>query len=229
MRLWWRVSHATDHIVAAARNFLVSKLVAVFLAHLESVQCHSHPTYQTTWHFQKPIMPLWAALLKFWADLEFEIDQFIWHLLQTPQALAACVTSQIISIYPRMQALRSLAGLYIIDEKLIKELNSFSGEVSKLAEKRNRIIHDKRFVQIETNNVMRFQITAKKTLDFQPKEEQITDLNNFITTVKNTKLQFVNIRGRIENHILSSQDKQRSPLPYIARLTDLPPNQGGSR
>jgi len=68
-----------------------------------------------------------------WADLEFEIDQFIWHLLQTPQALVACVTSQIISIYAIMQALISLAGLYIIDEKLIKELNSFSGEVSKLA------------------------------------------------------------------------------------------------
>jgi hypothetical protein len=163
-----------------------------------------------------------------WADLEFEIDQFIWRLLRTPQALAACVTSQIISIYPRMQALISLAGLYIIDEKLIKELNSFSGEVSKLAEKRNRIIHDKLFIQIETTKFMRFQITAKKTLYFPPKEEQITDLNNFITTVKNTKLQFVNIRGRIENHILSSQDKQRSPLPYIARLTDLPPNQGGS-
>jgi hypothetical protein len=164
-----------------------------------------------------------------WADLEFEIDQFIWHLLQTPQALAACVTSQIISIYPRMQALISLAGLYIIDKNLIKELNSFSGEVSILAEKRNRLIHDKRFVQIETNSVMRFQITAKKTLDFQPKEEQVTDLNNFVTTVKNTKSQFVKIRVKIENHILSSQDKQRSPLPYITRLTDLPPNQGGSR
>ena len=108
-----------------------------------------------------------------------------------------------------MQALISLAGLYIIDKNLIKELNSFSGEVSILAEKRNRLIHDKRFVQIETNSVMRFQITAKKTLDFQPKEEQVTDLNNFVTTVKNTKSQFVKIRVKIENHILSSQDKQR--------------------
>jgi hypothetical protein len=164
-----------------------------------------------------------------WADLEFEIDQFIWHLLQTPQALAACVTSQITSIYPRMQALISLAGLYIIDKNLIKELNSFSGEVSTLAEKRNRLIHDKRFIQLETKKVMRFQITVKKTLDFQPKEEQITDLINFITTVKNKKIQFVKVRGRIEDHILSSQDKRRSPLPYITRLKDPPPNQGGSR
>jgi hypothetical protein len=102
-----------------------------------------------------------------WAELEFEIDQFIWHLTQTPQALAACVTAQIISIYLRMQALVSLVNLYMRDEELIKELNKFSGDVGQLAEKRNRIIHDRRFVQVETKKVVRFQITAKTTLDFR--------------------------------------------------------------
>ena len=40
-----------------------------------------------------------------WADLEFDIDQFIWKLMRTEQALGACVTAQMISSHPRFRAL----------------------------------------------------------------------------------------------------------------------------
>lgn len=159
-----------------------------------------------------------------WADLEFEIDHFIWDLLQTPQALAACVTSQLISIYPKMQALISLVDIYVFDARLTKDLNAFSGEIAQYAERRNRIIHDRRFLRAETGKVERMQITAKRKLDFSPKSETSSELTNFATTIRNKRFQFLKIRKKIDDHILSSTDKRRPPLPYIVRARG--PNKG---
>jgi hypothetical protein len=43
-----------------------------------------------------------------WADLEFDIDQLLWRLMRTEQALGACVTAQMISTHPRFRALGAL-------------------------------------------------------------------------------------------------------------------------
>src|SRR5260370_35378382 len=63
-----------------------------------------------------------------WADLEFEVDRLIWHLLGTNQALGACVTSQMISIHPRLQALRALAELCEISKPVMERLGTFVGK-----------------------------------------------------------------------------------------------------
>jgi hypothetical protein len=61
-----------------------------------------------------------------WADLEFEIDRAMWELMGAHQTFGACVTSQIISMQPKLRALRALLHLWSADD-LATQVGSFAG------------------------------------------------------------------------------------------------------
>jgi hypothetical protein len=147
------------------------------------------------------------------------MDQLIWHLLGTNQALGACVTSQMISVHPRLRALRSLADLWNLSEPIRARLTRFTTEAEDMSTKRNRTIHDKRLVMASTKEVVRFEITAGKTLKFAPMPESVTDLTLFKTTICEKVAQFIAISDDIRRELLSSQDTNRGPLPYILRAS----------
>jgi hypothetical protein len=98
-----------------------------------------------------------------WADLEFEVDRVIWDLMGVQQPFGACVTSQIISIHPKLKALRALLHLWEADE-LANEIGSFAGSMYELADLRNRTVHDKRFTTHPNREVVRFEVTTTKRL-----------------------------------------------------------------
>jgi hypothetical protein len=150
-----------------------------------------------------------------WADLEFQIDQLIWHLLGASQALGACVTAQIISIHPRLSALRSLVDLWEISPPIVARLNTFIGEAEAMSTKRNRTIHDKRLIQWKTKEVVRFEVTARKELKFGPVPEPIDELLKFRDDILNKVAQFVSIDRDIRLELSSSPDKQRRRLLHI--------------
>jgi len=152
-----------------------------------------------------------------WADLEFEIDSLIWQFLHTPQALGACVTAQMVSIHPRMNALLALASLWEVSPDLITELKRFYGNLGPLADKRNRLIHDKRMIQWKTKSVVRLEISAKSKLRFEPFPEDIDYLMTFARDVTETHLRFITIRDGILRELDSSRDKLRGPFPHITR------------
>lgn len=111
-----------------------------------------------------------------WCDLEFEIDRTIWKLLRTTQPLGARVTSQLISILSKIDALRSLVEYLDFGDHVRKPLRSFHGKISKLVARRNRMAHDKRMVEYWSNNVVRFSVSAKAELQFSPKIETEEEL-----------------------------------------------------
>jgi hypothetical protein len=129
-----------------------------------------------------------------WADLEFEIDQLIWEFLQTAQALGACVTAQMISVHPRMNALIALAKLWEISAAHLDDLGRFYGKIGPLADKRNRLIHDKRFIELTKKQVVRFEVSAKSRLKFEPVPETIGSLTNFAREVTAMQLEFLLIK-----------------------------------
>jgi hypothetical protein len=155
-----------------------------------------------------------------WADLEFEIDRLIWYLLGTNQAFGACVTAQMISIHPRLQALRALTELWEISKPIIDELGTFDGKAVGLAETRNRLIHDKRLIQWKTKEVVRFQVSARRKLKFGVEPESIASLDAFREKVQNLMETFTVISHKIRIEIEASSEKQRKPLPHILRSAD---------
>ena len=89
-----------------------------------------------------------------WADLEFEVDRTIWNLLRVKHAFGACVTGQLYFLNNKMRALIALVNLYELSEGIPRELNQLSQKMSPLIERRNRAIHDKRFVIAGTFDVV---------------------------------------------------------------------------
>jgi hypothetical protein len=152
-----------------------------------------------------------------WADLEFDIDQFLWKLMRTDQALGACVTAQLISSHPRFRALYALVRLYAVKDETAKEVGTLSGEVAGLQTQRNRIIHDKRMMRATTKQVVRFQVTADNKLEFGPQPESPKSLNEFKEKITAVRIKFDQLRKKIETEIEASPDKWKSPLPHITR------------
>jgi hypothetical protein len=155
-----------------------------------------------------------------WADLEFEIDFTIWDLMDCPQALSACLTAQLVSPIPKLNALQSLLQLYKFGEELETRLSQFAGSVAGLNELRNRIVHDKRIYDPETKQVRRINVKAKAKLEFMEQPEAISDLIQFCRRATEARSKFIEIRDAIiaaRDVARSLPVEQRPPLPRIVR------------
>jgi len=150
-----------------------------------------------------------------WADLEFEIDRLIWRLMQTPQQFGACVTAQLTSIHPRMNALRALVGLWNLSASSQKKLSTWHGEVAAMADTRNRLIHDKRYISYHSDDIIRFQITAKTKMKFEPLVELIDDLERFRLSIVKKIIEFHQIDELITHELTSFPKKRIARLPQI--------------
>jgi hypothetical protein len=155
-----------------------------------------------------------------WADLEFEIDFTIWDLMDCPQALSACLTAQLVSPIPKLHALQSLVQLYEFGEELEARLSTFAGSVAGLNELRNRIVHDKRIYDPETQKVRRINVKAKAKLEFMEQPETVNDLTQFSQRAIDARWKFIEIRDAI----IAARDaarllpvEQRPQLPRIVR------------
>lgn len=111
-----------------------------------------------------------------WADFELNIDGVLWKMLGVQQAVGACVTSQYGSVFARLHALQSLAHLHRAPESDLKELGRFTGDLSSLNERRNRIVHDTRFRR-QSGGIVRWETLARKELRFGLQVETMESLD----------------------------------------------------
>ncbi len=136
-----------------------------------------------------------------WAQLEFRIDLGIWHLSNTPQQLTACITSQFLSIHPRLKAFRALVMVRNGSQASVDSLNAFAGSISGLVERRNRSIHDPRYKQKDTAEIHRLEITAKPKVRFGFFPEPKEDLRRTLDQIYDKVAEFEAIRDRILDEI----------------------------
>jgi hypothetical protein len=148
-----------------------------------------------------------------WADLEFEIDFTIWKLQEVDQQEGACVTSQLISVLPKLDALLSLVRHWNFSADLDKRLGRFKGEIGPMVMNRNRIVHDKRVVFHERGRsyVARFEVSAKSTLKYGPREETIDSLTEFLHQIYQKLDEFDEIKKVIDAEWPTLHDKYRTP------------------
>lgn len=159
-----------------------------------------------------------------WGDLEFEVDRVIWELMGAPQPFGACVTSQLISIHPKLRALRALLHLWSADD-LADQVGSFASGMYELTELRNRTVHDKRFILHPQNDVVRFEITAPKRLTFEAKIERKDDLNEIVRRIREKVRLFDDIRDKIRDLRNSSPDILQQQFPRVIEKRDYKKDQ----
>ncbi len=150
-----------------------------------------------------------------WAHLEFEIDFGIWHLANTHQQLAACITSQLMSIHPRLKAFIALVEVRAGSAASVKALKSFQGSIADLVELRNRTVHDPRFKQKDTNEIHRLEITAKPRVQFGFLPEPKKELEQTLERIRAKVIEFKELRDRAIAEIDALPEASRPTLLQI--------------
>jgi hypothetical protein len=150
------------------------------------------------------LMPLFAAIgmvASAGADLEYRINSAIWALASVTDEDGACLTSQFPSMIARMRALIALVRLNGSSDELARRLNAFTSEVDALIRQRNRVIHDPWFVDTDTNEVTRLEITADRRLVRERKPHDIETLRQLSDSIHDAANRFSAMRQDIAKDI----------------------------
>ena len=156
-----------------------------------------------------------------WAHLEYLIDLTIWDSAAVEQQFGACITAQIISANYKLSALIALARLRECGEQLLKDLDRFQAGLFPTLEKRNRMVHDPRFVRQQTGETVRWQTTAKpKEIHFGPKPETASDVLAVADEIAAQIRRFQGLRARILNEVGPLPGKQPIQLLRVVEWLD---------
>jgi len=114
------------------------------------------------------------------AMLETLIDSVLWRLSGSEDQVVACLTAQMSGHAPRLRALRSILIVRLGNDDLGKSIEAFKVKVDRLAEKRNRIIHDPLMITNRDDGgetFSRFQVSAHPKPVFAALQTSLEDVN----------------------------------------------------
>lgn len=160
-----------------------------------------------------------------WAQFEFQIDRGIWHLADTEQQLAACITAQFQSVHPRLKAFAALIAVRNGSDESVKKAKKFYGEISGLIETRNRSVHDPRYVDRSTDEIHRLEITAKPRVTFEFTPEPKNELEATIEKIYEKLDEFMKLRDETLREIDELPEESLPTLVQIIPVHKAPPNQ----
>lgn len=132
-----------------------------------------------------------------YARLEHQVDELIWKLAEIEPEIGACLTAQIVSIAPRMDALITLAYAQHVSEECLTRLNKFKARIGGLSNERNRLAHDPWFSGFQTDKLFRLEKTARGKLihRFQPVTEE--ELGEYERKVESAHADFSQLSSEI--------------------------------
>lgn len=127
-------------------------------------------------------LALIGAVAAAWSQFEATIDTHILGIGRIPVNAGRCLTAQLIGPASRMSTYIALARLHGAD-KFAAELEDFANETTRLAEQRNRIIHDP-WSRKEKGTLHRLETTARRKLRHEHIPVSLTALNNLVRRIE---------------------------------------------
>jgi hypothetical protein len=133
-----------------------------------------------------------------WALLDFHLDLAICHLMQSPQFLGVCLTSQVRGTPDKLTALGALMRAHDMPEARITWLNAFQQKTHDVGRKRNRAVHDAIMLGYKTNTVYRMSATiADKNVAFGVTPSSVQELGEIYQEVRNHLSQFLDFWNEV--------------------------------
>ena len=157
-----------------------------------------------------------------WNQMEFLVDRAMWKLVHAEQPVVACLTSQFNGIFPRMNALISLVTLFKLSEEAVKSFKKQSGNLGALSSRRNRIVHDPRFIRDGIDIVRYAVVGGRASLRFGSEIETIKELDDFRADVNAARKEFLDTWALVTKAIDEQPQLLRARFDRI-HLTDLEP------
>jgi hypothetical protein len=146
-----------------------------------------------------------------WATFEFYINQLIWWVANVEGPIGACLTAQYVGPGPKFRALAALVKQRSGNAQLIKSINQFSVAAQAMAGERNRWSHDPMFIEEETGEIFRYQVTADRTLVFELKPATLSDMQTLEKKIWQTIGELKLLGAKIASGIPPMQHKPPSP------------------
>ncbi|WP_299804643.1 hypothetical protein [Tardiphaga sp.] len=142
-----------------------------------------------------------------WATFEFYIDRLIWWVANVAEPIGACITAQYIGPAPRFRALAALVKLQGGSAELVTSINKLSAAAQGVAAERNRWAHDPMFVDVESGEVFRHQVTADRTLIIELKPAAASDIASLEKKIWTTVNEFKTLADNIRRELSPSRSR----------------------
>jgi len=152
-----------------------------------------------------------------WATLEYMVNDCIWTAAQLDEQLGACITAQIFSLPPRLDALAMLLRARGASPKLVEKLNKFIQDSRLPTEARNRAVHDPIGVDEDTGNPQQLQITARGKLVFVRRDLDPYALIKDRDLISAFLERFMTLRSEIEAELSTLPYTPQQLFPRISR------------
>jgi hypothetical protein len=135
-----------------------------------------------------------------WAGFELGLDKASLSLARIPETTGFCFTAQVIGPARKLDAYTALARLRGA-KKFIGELDIFSQDTTKLAERRNRIVHDPWYVFVAQSSPCRLETTARRKLRHQFVQVTKDEILSIINDIDSHAKRFLALHLKIINAI----------------------------
>jgi hypothetical protein len=143
-----------------------------------------------------------------WAVLEVLMASLIWRLANVADYEGACITSQIGNSGRLIAALISLIKLDDASDELIDKYKKFDDKTRKLQDRRNRITHDPWSLDLATSMPHRFEVSARKTLNFEYKPVSTNDVLNIVDEISKLISEFNELAEQTIFKLSASRQKR---------------------
>ena len=149
-----------------------------------------------------------------WAHLEHILDCTIWELLGSiPQVEAACVTSQLMGVRPRCQAIISLCTSRGIASELIVPVKRLMNDAHTAGDWRNRWVHDSWWYDLDTKAAGQFRSMAPIDRRFGIFEMTESSLADTLSAIRELMYKAMRISADIHHALEASRRMSPSARP----------------
>lgn len=156
---------------------------------------HVPPTLLEQWTPVKPpddhkIYSFVGRVASDWAHVEHLFDEIIWRLAGTDPIRGACITAQMMGVYPRCKTI--IALLTVVGHRRSRDVQPLISRTTELMQKssgpgdrRNRIVHDPWYVYTGIDQTAQFKAMPQKDLRYGVHPVDVKELEETLTAIKN--------------------------------------------
>ena len=130
-----------------------------------------------------PFYALVGRVASEWSHLEHILDETIWDLLRADKALAACVTSQLLAVGQRCNAIDLLGRARGISDNFRRPYRQLRQDAFSVADRRNRIVHDAWLFEMVSGKPHQFRAMPVADPKFGPQEISEDEISDTLSKI----------------------------------------------
>jgi hypothetical protein len=154
-----------------------------------------------------PFYVLVGRVASEWAHLEHNLDLSIWAMLDASPDQAACITSQMMGVGPRCNAIQLLGALHSVPDECLKSFRQLKNDSYSVADRRARWVHDTWYLESPPGKVSQFR--AMPMADPRHGQQDIASqqVEDTITEIKKLQDRATLARGKLVAELGASRHK----------------------